>query len=264
MHIIKLDHSHIENLQSTLSEFPVEGSFFLCDLEHFGISSDFHCYYGIGTTSELSCILLHYYDSVSIIGKFPIELQLSELSKFFKSKKVIWVNGFTKTVSNRKIFEKTDLQYIAKQSLLVLQKELFIKSHININVEKCTNKFLLQEAFSFINSTPEFETIPSFKRFLFEHKQGIRQTYFVKESDEICGSASMMAINSASTMIAALSVIPSARNKGIATNLVTKLSEIVLEQNKIPFLLQDYDIRNNLYSKIGYTFSDTWCIFKMR
>ena len=83
----------------------------------------------------------------------------------------------------------------------------------------------------------------------------------MENESSIIGSASIIANNSITGMIAAVSTDPQYRNRGIGKSLVSKLTLDILNEGKVPCLTQNYSELGGLYSELGYYSISRWLIF---
>ncbi len=258
----ELDKRDVIDIVGILDKYPIEGTFFRSDLEYFGIRSDFHRFMGVHDShGELVCLILHYYNSVSILGTISlVTTDICSLTSYLSDNSISWVSG-----PEGSLVPLLDMARVHGDKLydslflMTTDRKAFKPYGFRWKVEFCEDS-QLRKAYDFVSAIPEFSAFPPFERFADECRVGIRKVFCVYRGKSIVGSSSIIGDNGLSGMIAAVSTRPEFRGKGIGKAVLSKATLYLLEQGKLPCLTQNHSESNSLYSKLGYHTIGKWQI----
>lgn len=259
----KLTKSSSDEIKRFLDTFEIEGTFFRSDLEYFNVESEFHRFFGIFSSSKkLTSLILHFFDSMSILSvKRWNKANRELLIEYLLGNNINWISGPYDTFESVfNDFEINDDDLFDSLFVMTANRDTFKPYVANWSVS-CCKQAQLEQAYHFINSIPEFSAPPPFERFSHDCDIGIRKVFCVENESSIIGSASIIANNSTTGMIAAVSADPRYRSKGIGRSLVSKLTSDILNEGKVPCLTQNHSESGGLYSELGYYCINRWLIF---
>lgn len=258
--LTKIDKSKEESLVALLDRYPCQGTFFRSDLEYLGLESDAHCYLTVNSPlDELTFLILRYRDSVSVLGDGAIEVDDAEdFIGYVMANQIRWLSGPKSSITHLtghlppNVLELFDQQYLM-EAVAVSRDVPKPKWEVQV-----TSESKLLQVYDFTQSEPTFAQFPPFKAFAGEFRSGMRRIFHVEIDGGIVGSASIIANNSKSGMIAAVTTDHRYRSKGIGSSLVASITDVLVKEGRVACLMQVHSPEGGLYGALGYRVIDQW------
>ncbi|MEH7495813.1 GNAT family N-acetyltransferase, partial [Neobacillus niacini] len=254
----KYDHDMV---LSFLIEEPSINLFIIGDLEVFGYDSDFQEIWAeFDKHGEIIAVLLRFYQSfipyakgefnvaefVSIITSYPKPFFLSGKSDIVEKFEAIHElqlgkkqETFFAECKNNENLGETKLD-IKKATLDDIDKILSIRKSID--------EFQIREdAAEMLRTSMETNTA---------------RTYFTEEYGQITACVSTTAENSISAMVVGVCTRKEYRRKGLATAIMQKLFNDVLNEGKVLCLFYDNPEAGRIYKRLGFTDIGKWTMYR--
>jgi predicted GNAT family acetyltransferase len=234
--------------------------FMIGDLINFGFEEEFLEYWGdYNKNQKLNAVLMRFYDSFIIYseGKYDTKGFAKVMSNYdyhIISGKESTVNQMTDEVT---VDQKRKTYYAVLRSEEKLP-DITLKTIEKTKIKDLESLLTLQE-----NEIDEFDHNPSLERIKKRYLSGTGRGYHVKdERGNIISSVETSAENPYAAMIIGVCTHPAYRNKGYAAQLLIKICQEVLDEDKSLCLFYDNPSAGKIYKRIGFESLGQWSIWK--
>ena len=213
--------------------------------------------YGEIIDKELKSVLLIFSDKMVYYS--PND---RDVSVYFK---IIEDSGINKIVGKYELIEKfkdcIDIQYEYDSCLFKLDIKV---NNIGIkNIKKVTNAKECEKLYVLFKEVSEYSDFLSDKNTFINNQmqlvnQGFSRIYYIEENNKIISTAASFKEEANSALLAGITTIESYRNKGYASNIISKLSNNLIQENKVIYLFYNNKYKENLYTKLGFKETVKW------
>lgn len=115
---------------------------------------------------------------------------------------------------------------------------------------------VLQQSHDYYRAHLQFESWAA--ELVLKMELGLAELVMLTEDGVPTAVGSVDAQSEKAAVVAMVAVIPSARHKGLGSEISAYLTGLILQKNKRPVLISGYDEVAKLYRQIGYTESGRW------
>lgn len=256
--LTKYDHDIV---LSFLSEEPSINLFIIGDIEVFGYDSDFQEIWAeFDKHGEIKAVLLRFYQSfipyakgefnvaefVSIITSYPKPFFLSGKSDIVEKFEAIQELQLGK--KQETFFAECKSTQNLGETNLVIKKATVDNIDQIVAIRKSIDEFQIREdAAKMLRTSMETNTA---------------RTYFTEEHGLITACVSTTAENSISAMVVGVCTRKEYRRKGLATAIMQKLFNDVLNEGKVLCLFYDNPEAGRIYKRLGFTDIGKWTMYR--
>ena len=237
--------------------------FIIGDIENFGFDKEFQDVWIQYNEEKIIGIILRYHTNFIVYSK-NLDMDFKEVVELLMKSDAKIVSGKLSVVN--KIYELINTDYNKKEMFFCeLRDEDKLDKNIkdNIKIATCDDAMDIAKAYGNIE---EFEGMYSNdvdERFnqinnRIISKEGIH--VFIKEGNDIIAHGNTTATTSINAMIGGIFTVSEHRNKGFASNIVSKLVKVLIEQGKSACLFFDNEEAGKIYYKLGFEDIDKWCM----
>lgn len=263
--IRKLTELDRQKVLDYLYESPSLNIFIIGDIESFGFESDFQIIYGqFDEMNNYLSVLLFYLENVvfySHIDHFDIKWL-----KILNSYNFLYFSG-------RKILIDLIYPYLKgfeyKEMYFAEAKELtseFVKNN-NLTIKKMQTKEDAELLYDFLKSIMEFSVNKQEKESFIEGKMksiNMGVTYFIEEEGKIVSTVAATAETTKNAMIIGVATAKSARNRGLASHLMSFIMSEYFAKNKYLCLFYDNPAAGTIYKRLGFIETEQWVMINKR
>lgn len=259
--IRKLTQNDHDQVISYLSEEPSINLFIIGDLEVFGYDSDFQEIWAeYNEQGDIKAVLLRFYQSFIPYAKG--EFNVAEFVSIIASyPQPIFLSGKTDIVEKFEAFK--ELQLGMKQETFFAEcKSSEFLEEINMDIKKASIDDI-DQILSLRRTIDEFRLSENAAEMLgTSMKSNTARTYFTEENGKMTACVSTTAENSISAMIVGVCTRKEYRRKGLATGIMQKLFQDVLNEGKILCLFYDNPEAGRIYKRLGFKDIGKWTMYR--
>jgi predicted GNAT family acetyltransferase len=256
------DHDH-DQVLAFLSEEPSINLFIIGDLEAFGYSSEFQEIWAeFDEQNTLKAVLLRYHQSFIPYakGEFDTTGFVSIMKKYNQP---ISLSGKSDIVAKFEAFD--DLMLGKKQVTFFaecLTDEFLSVNDDDVEIKKASLEDV-DQIIELRRSIEEFHMRSDARDILVQAmKSNTARTYFTDEDGVITSCVSTAAENSLSAMIVGVCTRKEYRRKGLATAIMQKLFQDVLDEGKTLCLFYDNPAAGRIYKRLGFKDIGMWTMHR--
>ncbi len=258
--IRKLNKSDKDKLMEYISAEPALNLFIIGDIENYGFGAEFQDIWGnFDQSGNYKAVLLRYYDSFIIYAKSNYDAK--EIAEIIKENEAKMVNGKKECV--KKLDEYLDVSKKRDTYFCKLDKagELY-QGPLLEQVEK-TKLEDVEPLWELHNRIDEFDGLDELERKKKKYRDKTGRGYHIydENKDKIISCAETTAENSMSAMIVGVATDKDYRNQGLASAVMSKLCEEVLNEGKELCLFYDNPSAGKIYKRIGFTDIGIWSMW---
>lgn len=248
-----------KSLLAYAGQEPSINNFIIGDVENCGFEVDYMFVYGeFDEHNEYLSILLFYRDSAIYYSHQP---------RFSNIWRDVVEEHQPKFISGKK--QLIDLVYpnfpsFKKQEMYFAEANRFEKSTLNssYNVQELYDEEGCEKLFDLLVKIEEFSIKSEDKSTFTSDKMtslAMGKTYYIEEDNTIIASVATTAESSVSAVVVAVATSDAARNKGLATLLMSQLmNEYINLKHKALCLFYDNPKAGNIYKRLGFQDIDKW------
>ncbi len=252
--LIKCTEQHRTILMNYLNKDRVSNLFIVGDIENFGFNSDFQHIYMDLIDNKIITIYLVYRDSM-VIASYDNILKQTYIDDLISKHGVRIVNGLSSIIDKTNNLKgKREDCYFAKMSI----------SNQMINCDEVNNVsyedlYMIAETrrLIFNNDRDELESLQH------SHKTKSGRSVAIFRDNKAVSMASSTAECEGLAMVVGVGTLPEYRNNQYASKCITKLSNDLLKENKIPCLFYNNPSAGRIYKALGYQDIGMWSMIKL-
>lgn len=232
-----------------------EGNLFIIgDIYNFGFNTDFQHIFIDEIDNDINSVYLVYRDSL-VISSYSENVDNAFIKKLIKQYDIKIVNGL------KNIIDKVVIKYKKREDCFFAKME---------NINKMVDTDLVSYA-----NYEQLPLIANTRKQVFESNRDeldSLQTNFIKKSGRTAAIfLDSLAVSMASStaecdglaMIVGVGTLPEYRNKGYASMCITKLSNDLLIEQKIPCLFYNNPSAGRIYKNLGYQDIGFWSMLRL-
>ncbi|MFD2445609.1 GNAT family N-acetyltransferase [Bacillus sp. CGMCC 1.16607] len=258
--IRKLSMNDHEKVIAYLSEEPSINLFIIGDIEAFGYDTDFQELWAeFNINGEIKAILLRFYNSFIPYAKGEFNLDgLVQIIK--KQSESITLSGKTEVVEQ---FENQGLPLGKKQATYFAECTNLTLTGGNLLEVKQAMLEDIDRIMEIRNTIEEF-TLTSDSRNMLQKsmESNTARTYYTEENGLMTATVSTTAENSLSAMIVGVCTRKEYRRQGLATGIMERLFQEVLNEGKILCLFYDNPEAGKIYKRLGFVDIGMWTMYR--
>jgi predicted GNAT family acetyltransferase len=254
------DHDH-DQVLAFLSEEPSINLFIIGDLEAFGYSSEFQEIWAeFDEQNTIKAVLLRFHQSFIPYakGEFDTSGFVSIMKKYNQP---ILLSGKSDIVAKFEAFD--DLILGKKQATFFA--ECLTDEFLSVNDVECKKASIedVDQIIELRRSIEEFHMRSDARDILVQAMESnTARTYFTDEDGVITSCVSTAAENSLSAMIVGVCTRKEYRRKGLATAIMQKLFQDVLDEGKTLCLFYDNPAAGRIYKRLGFKDIGMWTMYR--
>ncbi len=251
--IIKVKNENINTMMDYVKQEPSINLFIIGDVEQFGLDVDFQEVYLQYDDNLITACVLRYYGNVVVYSHtdtFDVLEILDLLNKFtyqrMSGKKQVIDILLPHLQNVNKVDECYFCELSGKNNLIKPIVE--VKNAKEEDVERIYPLMVMAE----FNSDTYIESNQR------KIKEKAGRIYFVDDGNLVISSAATAIETSVSAMIGGVATHVDYRNKGLASQVVSKLCWDLLNENKLPCLFFFNPFAGKIYHRLGFVDIDMW------
>jgi predicted GNAT family acetyltransferase len=254
------DHDH-DQVLAFLSEEPSINLFIIGDLEAFGYSSEFQEIWAeFDEQNTIKAVLLRFHQSFIPYakGEFDTSGFVSIMKKYNQP---ISLSGKSDIVAKFEAFD--DLILGKKQATFFA--ECLTDEFLSVNDVECKKASIedVDQIIELRRSIEEFHMRSDARDILVQAMESnTARTYYTDEDGVITSCVSTAAENSLSAMIVGVCTRKEYRRKGLATAIMQKLFQDVLDEGKTLCLFYDNPAAGRIYKRLGFKDIGMWTMYR--
>jgi predicted GNAT family acetyltransferase len=254
------DHDH-DQVLAFLSEDPSINLFIIGDLEAFGYSSEFQEIWAeFDEQNTIKAVLLRFHQSFIPYakGEFDTSGFVSIMKKYNQP---ISLSGKSDIVAKFEAFD--DLILGKKQATFFA--ECLTDEFLSVNDVECKKASIedVDQIIELRRSIEEFHMRSDARDILVQAMESnTARTYYRDEDGVITSCVSTAAENSLSAMIVGVCTRIEYRRKGLATAIMQKLFQDVLDEGKTLCLFYDNPAAGRIYKRLGFKDIGMWTMHR--
>ncbi|CRK82235.1 GNAT family N-acetyltransferase [Neobacillus massiliamazoniensis] len=261
--IRKLTDQDHDQVLAFLSEEPSINLFIIGDLEAFGYSSEFQEIWAeFDEQNTIKTVLLRYHQSFIPYakGEFDTSGFVSIMKKYNQP---IFLSGKSDIVAK---FEAFDDLILGKKQVTFfaecLTDEFLSVNDNDVKIKKASLEDI-DQIIELRRSIEEFHMRSDARDILVQAMESnTARTYYTDEDGVITSCVSTAAENSLSAMIVGVCTRKEYRRKGLATAIMQKLFQDVLEEGKTLCLFYDNPEAGRIYKRLGFKDIGMWTMHR--
>ncbi|EKN66403.1 N-acetyltransferase GCN5 [Neobacillus bataviensis LMG 21833] len=262
--IRKLTEQDHDQVLAFLSEEPSINLFIIGDIEVFGYSSEFQEIWAEfdEQNNSIKAVLLRFHQSFIPYakGEFDTEGFVSIMKRYNQP---VLLSGKSDIVEKFEAFD--DLQLGKKQATFFA--ECLTDEYLNIIDQSIAiNKATIEEVDQIIEireSIEEFVIRDDARELLVQAMESnTARTYYTEDHGVITSCVSTTAENSMSAMIVGVCTRKEYRRQGLATTIMQKLFQDVLDEGKTLCLFYDNPAAGRIYKRLGFKDIGMWTMYR--
>ncbi|MGL6107417.1 GNAT family N-acetyltransferase [Romboutsia sp.] len=253
--IVKVDSTYNNKIMEYLKREPDFNLFIIGDIEKYGYDNYFLTVWSnINKKGEVEGVLLKYFEFLIFYAHNKFDE--NEFANLINNTNYIELSGKTDVL--KKLVPKLDLEKERvvnfcrlnnSQNLISTDSSIRVKKIRFGNINKVAKLYELIEEF---DST----SVESIKSGL---KSG--RGYCIEMDKKVVAMVKSTCENNTHAMIVGVGTHPEYRNRGFATNCITKICKELINENKIPCLFYDNIEAGKIYRKLGFEDMGKWSIY---
>ena len=260
--IRKLNKDDQGSLMEYISEEPALNLFIIGDIENYGFREDFQDIWGdFNKKDEYRAVLLRYYDSFIIYAKSNYDVnRIANIIKDHKAKMVSGKKECVEELDNYlNVSQKRDTYFCKLDKAGDLYQGPLLEK-----VEK-TKLEDVKPLWELHNRIDEFDGLDELDRKIKKYKDKTGRGYHIydEKREKIISCAETTAENSMSAMIVGVATDQDYRNQRLASAVMSKLCEEVLNEGKELCLFYDNPSAGKIYKRIGFTDIGIWSMWSL-
>lgn len=243
-----------ERLYEYLKEEAVYNTFLLADIADFGFGQSFQTVYLDEEQGRIRGVYLCIYQNFLLYCKenevntefleqlFAMYIPDVVMGKTEQVRQVQWIL-MDYTLESRVLYQFSERGELAEETAGILKAKLDD----------------VDDIFTFLQSIPELKHLYTSKEMIAGRiEQDCGTHYIIRENGVIVAHANSTAECEWTTMIGGVATARAYRGKGLAGQLVSRLSREILAKGKIPTLFSSRGEEDNLYGRIGFRKIGEW------
>lgn len=236
--------------------------FIIGDIENFGFESEFQDVWVQTREEKTTGILLRYHDNFILYSK-DLDMDVIEVAGMLETQSVKIISGKSDVIDRvfpylKGAFEKREMYFCELRNPDRLQGV-----NAEIKIAKAEDAGKIAAVYGRI---AEFAGLYSadkenLKRQIenrIQSKEGVH--LFMEQEGAIICHGNTTAETSVSGMIGGILTVPEARNKGLASQMVSALCRSLFERGKSACLFYDNPEAGNIYHRLGFEIIGKWAI----
>ncbi len=257
--LVKGNLNNIDLIMNYVKKEPSINLFIIGDIEQFGLNEDFLEVYLQYQNNAITACILRYYRN-AIVYSHTDNFNTDEIIDLLKTFNFRYLSG-KKTVIDKLIPYLDDIDKINECYFCELRdgKDL-PKVTLDIKTATVDDLNKIYELSKLVDFASE-DFFESAKRRL-ETKAG--RCYFIETDNRAVSTAQTSIEASTSAMIGGVTTHIDYRNQGYATQVVSKLCQDLINENKMPCLFYHNPKAGSIYHRIGFQDIDNWITIKMK
>lgn len=266
MGIRELTEIDRENVMTFLKKEPSFNVFLIGDIFHHGFRKDFQQVWGdFDSSGELRAILLRYFGNY--LSYAPKEFDIDGFVEIMdKGNKLKILSATEEMVEYFETFQNLPLDWSSKQTFHFAELDrIDLLSDVResafpirkMTVDDVENVIQLR------NSIKEFDHLPvNLEALILTLESGSGRGYVTEVEGRIIAMAQTVAENPYGVMMIGVGTAVDYRNHGLASALVSRLCQDVLQEGKKVCLFYDNPDAGNIYKRIGFKDIGYWSVVK--
>ncbi|MFZ7944100.1 GNAT family N-acetyltransferase [Neobacillus sp. 19] len=261
--IRKLTEQDHQQVITFLSEEPSINLFIIGDLEVFGYSSEFQEIWAeFDEENMIKAVILRFHQSFIPYakGEFDTEGFVTIMKQYNQP---ILLSGKSDIVEQFEVFD--DLHLGKKQVTFFaecLTDEYLSTENQSIAINKATIKDV-DQIIELRGSIEEFHISSDAREILVQAMESnTSRTYYTEDNNVITSCVSTTAENSLSAMIVGVCTRKEYRRQGIATAIMQRLFQDILDEGKKLCLFYDNPEAGRIYKKLGFKDIGKWTMYR--
>ncbi|PLR94139.1 GNAT family N-acetyltransferase [Bacillus sp. T33-2] len=255
--IRKLHKEDNEKVMAFLADEPSINLFLIGDIEAFGYDAEFQqLWAGFNDKGEMTAVLLKFYDAFIPYAKGEFDVNgFADIILSYGDAPAL--SGKAEIVDK---FEGLEGLNLGKKQVTYFAE---CRKAVNIgagafNVKKAEIDDI-DRIVDIRQTIVEFPTSSDARDMILKAMESnTGRTYYIEEDGKMSASASTTAENSMSAMIVGVCTRPEHRKKGLASAVMQKLVQDVLDEGKVLCLFYDNPKAGRIYKRLGFKDIGMW------
>ncbi|QBF34877.1 GNAT family N-acetyltransferase [Mycoplasmopsis phocirhinis] len=252
--ILKATQNDINSVKHFLNLDADKNFFFIGDIDSYGVESTIHKTLIKVEQDEIVAVLLIFNQTLLFFDPYS-KLCWSEINE------IILQNNLKNINISDDMFKKIE-KYVKNENKYVIHQQIMAKLNhkININTDE-VSKAELKDIPKIVESRLKIKEFANFaneydhelKVYTQSFTAGISNPFIIKNENNDVISCALIAINADNKcFIGGVYTLNQYRKQGLASKVVAKLSNWIIEQQKIPMLFYHNPEAGSVYRSLGY------------
>ncbi|BAW18575.1 N-acetyltransferase [Mycoplasmopsis bovigenitalium] len=231
-----------------------ENNFFLIgDIEAFGLHSNIHTTFIFELESKIKYVILIYNQTLLYFDPYYL-IDEKIINYFIEKEGVKNINISSKMFENLSVFFNQKNRFdVHKQIISKLEQKIIQDKNIATKAQSQDIELIVKSRMK-IDEFKDFRN--DYEKELKLYKQAfdsnVSNPFIIKINNEVV-SCALIAINAANiSIIGGVFTLEEHRKKGYASQVVSAVSNFVIENNRIPMLFYHNQKAGKIYEELGY------------